>query len=315
MHPNLSVTPESRLSAPGPSSSASASPTTPRLMPPCAVSRTSAARRLQTSSGCSSTGPYTRAGQRGGPSISRPLRQYRSSGPTGAGDCVSALRSRASRSHGADHGGADRAGGDRHPRRARCARRARKRGAGRVRRRGEDRGARPARAARLLLPWGRAQREHGPRALLRDRSLRLSRPPGHSDLGARDYCRLGRTRRSASFPYCRTDRAQMNALGEKKKGLAKTRIPIAVVPAERLAKPEWIRVRAASAGSRFYEIKQILRENNLHTVCEEASCPNIGECFGKGTATFMILGDLCTRRCPFCDVAHGRPLPPDPEEP
>ncbi len=107
----------------------------------------------------------------------------------------------------------------------------------------------------------------------------------------------------------------MNALGEKKKGAAKTRIPIAVVPAERLAKPDWIRVRAASADSRFYEIKQILREKNLHTVCEEASCPNIGECFGKGTATFMILGDLCTRRCPFCDVAHGRPLPPDAEEP
>src|SRR5256885_1568146 len=74
-------------------------------------------------------------------------------------------------------------------------------------------------------------------------------------------------------------------------------------------------VRAPSPGSRFHEIKQILRENNLHTVCEEASCPNIGECFGKGTATFMILGDLCTRRCPFCDVAHGRPLAPDPEEP
>jgi lipoic acid synthetase len=74
-------------------------------------------------------------------------------------------------------------------------------------------------------------------------------------------------------------------------------------------------VRAASEGSRFTEIKRILREKSLHTVCEEASCPNIGECFGKGTATFMILGDLCTRRCPFCDVAHGRPLPPDPEEP
>jgi lipoic acid synthetase len=102
---------------------------------------------------------------------------------------------------------------------------------------------------------------------------------------------------------------------EKKKGLAKTRIPIAVAPTERLAKPEWIRVRAASPGSRFHEIKRILREKRLHTVCEEASCPNIGECFGKGTATFMILGDLCTRRCPFCDVAHGRPLPPDPEEP
>ncbi|HEX4798840.1 MAG TPA: lipoyl synthase [Burkholderiales bacterium] len=107
----------------------------------------------------------------------------------------------------------------------------------------------------------------------------------------------------------------MTATAEKKKGAAKTRIPIAIVPRERLAKPGWIRVRAASPGSRFHRIKQILRENNLHTVCEEASCPNIGECFGKGTATFMILGDLCTRRCPFCDVAHGRPLAPDPEEP
>lgn len=107
----------------------------------------------------------------------------------------------------------------------------------------------------------------------------------------------------------------MSAVAEKKKGAAKTRIPIAVVPAERLAKPEWIRVRAAAPDSRFHDIKRILREKNLHTVCEEASCPNIGECFGKGTATFMILGDLCTRRCPFCDVAHGRPLPPDPEEP
>ncbi|HTQ76120.1 MAG TPA: lipoyl synthase [Burkholderiales bacterium] len=102
---------------------------------------------------------------------------------------------------------------------------------------------------------------------------------------------------------------------QKKKGLAKTRIPIAVAPSARLPKPEWIRVRAASEGSRFHEIKRILRDKALHTVCEEASCPNIGECFGKGTATFMILGDLCTRRCPFCDVAHGRPLPPDPEEP
>ena len=107
----------------------------------------------------------------------------------------------------------------------------------------------------------------------------------------------------------------MTATPEKKKGEAKTRIHIAIVPQERLAKPEWIRVRAASPGSRFHDIKRILRENRLHTVCEEASCPNIGECFGKGTATFMILGDLCTRRCPFCDVAHGRPLAPDPEEP
>ena len=69
------------------------------------------------------------------------------------------------------------------------------------------------------------------------------------------------------------------------------------------------------AATRFYEIKQILREHKLHTVCEEASCPNIGECFGKGTATFMIMGDKCTRRCPFCDVGHGRPDPLDADEP
>jgi lipoyl synthase len=103
--------------------------------------------------------------------------------------------------------------------------------------------------------------------------------------------------------------------GSKEKGAAKTaRIPIKIVPAERLRKPDWIRVRLGDS-ARFQEIKQILRSQKLHTVCEEASCPNIGECFGKGTATFMILGDLCTRRCPFCDVGHGRPLPPDAEEP
>jgi lipoic acid synthetase len=107
----------------------------------------------------------------------------------------------------------------------------------------------------------------------------------------------------------------MSAVGEKQKGRLKTeRIPIKVVPAAPLAKPEWIRVRLGN-GERFHEIKRILRSHRLHTVCEEATCPNIGECFGKGTATFMILGDLCTRRCPFCDVAHGRPLPPDTEEP
>ena len=94
-----------------------------------------------------------------------------------------------------------------------------------------------------------------------------------------------------------------------------SRIPIKVVQTERLKKPEWIRVKAGSTTSRFYEIKQILREAKLHTVCEEASCPNIGECFGNGTATFMIMGDLCTRRCPFCDVGHGRPLPLDADEP
>lgn len=102
----------------------------------------------------------------------------------------------------------------------------------------------------------------------------------------------------------------------KQKAQAKTsRIPIKIVPAEVLKKPDWIRVRAALPSSRFYEIKQILREHSLHTVCEEASCPNIGECFGKGTATFMIMGDKCTRRCPFCDVGHGRPDPLDVDEP
>ncbi len=102
----------------------------------------------------------------------------------------------------------------------------------------------------------------------------------------------------------------------KQKAQAKTaRIPIKVVAAETLKKPDWIRVKAGSPSSRFYEIKQILREHRLHTVCEEASCPNIGECFGKGTATFMIMGDKCTRRCPFCDVGHGRPDPLDVDEP
>jgi len=108
----------------------------------------------------------------------------------------------------------------------------------------------------------------------------------------------------------------MREPGVKEKGEKKTaRIPIKIVRKDALPKPPWIRVRAATPDSRFYDIKRILREQNLHTVCEEASCPNIAECFGKGTATFMILGDICTRRCPFCDVAHGRPLAPDAEEP
>jgi lipoic acid synthetase len=102
----------------------------------------------------------------------------------------------------------------------------------------------------------------------------------------------------------------------KQKAAAKlSRIPVKVEPGEILRKPDWIRVRAGSATTRFYEIKQILRESHLNTVCEEASCPNIGECFGKGTATFMIMGDKCTRRCPFCDVGHGRPDPLDADEP
>ncbi|HXJ52632.1 MAG TPA: lipoyl synthase [Burkholderiales bacterium] len=108
----------------------------------------------------------------------------------------------------------------------------------------------------------------------------------------------------------------MREPGVKEKGARKTiRIVPRNVQGAPLPKPPWIRVRAASPNSRFYEIKDVLRRQQLHTVCEEASCPNIAECFGKGTATFMILGDICTRRCPFCDVAHGRPLAPDAQEP
>ena len=108
----------------------------------------------------------------------------------------------------------------------------------------------------------------------------------------------------------------MSERGVKQKGELKTaRIPIKIVPHVPQKKPEWIRVKAGNSSGRFGEIKSMLREQKLHTVCEEAACPNIGECFGRGTATFMILGDICTRRCPFCDVGHGKPLPPDTEEP
>jgi len=103
--------------------------------------------------------------------------------------------------------------------------------------------------------------------------------------------------------------------GVKEIDAAKTsRIPIKIIPQPAQRKPEWIRMKAPDS-ARYQEIKRVLRDNNLHTVCEEASCPNIGECFSGGTATFMILGDICTRRCPFCDVAHGKPLPPDANEP
>ncbi|TAL52953.1 MAG: lipoyl synthase [Methylovulum sp.] len=93
------------------------------------------------------------------------------------------------------------------------------------------------------------------------------------------------------------------------------RIPIKVEqPDITLRKPDWIRVKL-SASDEITRTKQLLREHRLHTVCEEAACPNLGECFRHGTATFMIMGDLCTRRCPFCDVAHGKPLPLDSDEP
>lgn len=93
------------------------------------------------------------------------------------------------------------------------------------------------------------------------------------------------------------------------------RIPVKVEAAESiLRKPDWLRIKL-SANEDITRIKKILRENKLHTVCEEAACPNLGECFSHGTATFMIMGDICTRRCPFCDVAHGKPKPLDLSEP
>jgi len=107
----------------------------------------------------------------------------------------------------------------------------------------------------------------------------------------------------------------LKKIGVKQVDAEKTsRIPIKIIPQPMLRKPEWIRMKVPDS-VRFQEIKRVLRENKLHTVCEEASCPNIGECFSSGTATFMILGDICTRRCPFCDVAHGKPLMPDINEP
>src|SRR6478672_13088195 len=112
--------------------------------------------------------------------------------------------------------------------------------------------------------------------------------------------------------------AQPVRTGEKLRGAEKmARIPVKIIPtepAQYLRKPNWI--RAEFSGTReVLRLKALLRQNNLHTVCEEANCPNIGECFKSGTATFMIMGDICTRRCPFCDVGHGRPNPLDPDEP
>ena len=93
------------------------------------------------------------------------------------------------------------------------------------------------------------------------------------------------------------------------------RLPVKIEPTTQpLRKPAWIRARSPNTPN-VLKLKAILRENRLHTVCEEAACPNLGECFGHGTATFMIMGDICTRRCPFCDVAHGRPNPLDDNEP
>jgi len=106
------------------------------------------------------------------------------------------------------------------------------------------------------------------------------------------------------------------ARGEKLRGADKlARIPIKVIPSDDVPrKPDWIRVRLPSNG-KAQEVRNLLKDLKLNTVCEEAACPNLPECFGKGTATFMIMGDICTRRCPFCDVGHGKPMPLDVDEP
>lgn len=121
---------------------------------------------------------------------------------------------------------------------------------------------------------------------------------------------------SSSRPADGKKRIPSVKTGEKLRGAEKvTRIPVKVIPTETMPrKPDWIRVRVP-ATPRIDEVKRKLRKHGLHTVCEEASCPNLGECFGGGTATFMIMGDICTRRCPFCDVAHGRPKPLNQDEP
>lgn len=117
-------------------------------------------------------------------------------------------------------------------------------------------------------------------------------------------------------PTTNNKKAYKVVAGEKLKGAEKlARIPIKVEqPAERLRKPSWIRAKSPFHPN-VKKLKAVLRDQKLHTVCEEAACPNLGECFGKGTATFMIMGDICTRRCPFCDVGHGRPNPLDENEP
>ena len=110
--------------------------------------------------------------------------------------------------------------------------------------------------------------------------------------------------------------SQQKPSKEQRGKLKTSRIPIKIIPQHGplVRKPTWIKAKAPTH-PRVIQLKNLLREKKLHTVCEEASCPNLGECFSHGTATFMIMGDLCTRRCPFCDVAHGRPKPLDQEEP
>lgn len=122
--------------------------------------------------------------------------------------------------------------------------------------------------------------------------------------------------RRQAMPIDESGKAKKDAFFPKQKGALKTaRIPVRIQPAEKLPKPSWIRVRAGSYSSHFQTVKNLIADHKLVTVCDEASCPNRAECYGNGTAAFMIMGDKCTRRCPFCDVAHGRPDPLDENEP
>ena len=113
-----------------------------------------------------------------------------------------------------------------------------------------------------------------------------------------------------------SEQTPLHTVHKKLRGKEKvSRIPVKVIPSTKVKrKPSWIRAQAPISRE-VRDLKKVLRKQKLHTVCEEASCPNLGECFTHGTATFMIMGDICTRRCPFCDVAHGKPKPLDQHEP
>src|SRR4249919_2174972 len=242
-----------------------------------------------------------------------------------------------------------RAGRHRHARRLEHRRRAARGRARRLRGRGQGRRPRHPRPPRLHLPWPGLQHRDGPRALPPDQPVRLCGAGGDLDERPRRAFEPGCGETAAARPPRRTirpppaprrrpparrphgpmsesntkaipltvvgDTAASLTPGEKQLAGDKiARSPVQFADAPVLRKPSWIRVRIPS-GNAVQQLKAKLRENRLVTVCEDASCPNIHECFSHGTATFMILGDVCTRRCSFCDVAHGRPKPADAGEP
>ena len=293
------------------------------------AARTAATRR--TSSGCSSIRRSTRWAWPGRPehllrATAIPLRAHRPRRPDhlprpGPGRRLPAARpARGASSTVRDLVRAARAGGDR------PARGARRAGAGAARRARASTSTAP-RSPRSDCACAHGCCYHG-LALNVDMDLApfaAIDPCGYPGLAVTQHAR---SRHRAPAPTNsgerlarRPARAQLRTASHERRSTSRPARPRPRASRSRscrrsaLKKPDWIRVKAGNRGTRFYEIKRILREHKLHTVCEEASCPNIGECFGKGTATFMILGDLCTRRCPFCDVAHGRPLPPDADEP